>query len=193
MNKKHLAAAFWKSALHDFARLSFQRFIVRFQAAIARHIPQENPSHPGAAWTAIWRAQMFHLNFRSGDNIWCERVSRVRSPRRRGKRHGGVGNLCIPRPRQDFSNFRRKPWAHLRHKLAWNREDCCSAAEALSLSLDFSLDRNSGPAFFRVQGACPGYHRQLARRCFGNPVHSVPQIPSPAHQQIPDHLHQNHA
>jgi hypothetical protein len=82
MNKKHSATAFWKIPLHDLARLPLERFVACIQATILQGVPQKNASHTGAFRAAIRRAQMFHLDFRTGNDIWGKRISRIRNSRR---------------------------------------------------------------------------------------------------------------
>ena len=136
---------------------------------------------------------MLQFNFRAGYNIRCEGVPGVGNIWRLCERHGYVGNPGILRSAQQLAKFCRELWANLRHKLSRNRENDRARSKGLLLTFDFRFDMNARRELLDMQDPCfrhdthPGSHR------FRNAIDTIRNSPLPAHEQVPDDLHQDHA
>src|SRR5467141_1895423 len=193
MHKKHLAAAFRKGPLHNFACLPFDGFIVGVQAAELRRVPQEDARHARAMWASIGSAQVLHFDFRAGHNIRRKSISCVRNIRRLCERHGRINNPRILRSGQQLAKLCRKLWAKLRHELSGNCENHCARSKSLLFAFNFSFNLNAFRELLDMQDPSFSHDTDLGGDRFRNAIDTIRKSPLPTHEQVPDHLHEDHA
>jgi hypothetical protein len=84
-------------------------------------------------------------------------------------------------------------WAKFRHKLSGNCENHRTRSKSLLPSFNFSLNLNAFRALLDMQD--PGFRHDthLGSHRFWNAIDAIRKSPLPTHEQVPDHLHQDHA
>ena len=123
VNEESLAAAFREILFDDVAGLLLEGFVAGVQTPALRRVPKENSGHAGSRRTTVRSAQMFHLDFSAGDDIFRECITSVGSIRRLRERHCRVHNAGILRATEHSANFFRETRANGGNELTGNREE----------------------------------------------------------------------
>src|SRR5436309_2023107 len=193
MDEEDFAAALWEVLFDDIAGLLLEGFVVCVQAVKLRRVPKENSGHARAFGAAVGSPKVLHFNFRSGDDVFGERIAGVRHLRRPGKCDCRIDNSGVLRAREQTARIFRESRANGGHQLARDGQDGSARSKRLLPPAHCDFDMNPRIYLLDLQGACFGYNFHFGCHGFWNAVDTIRQVPLSADEQVPEHLHENHA